>query len=43
MAWVFYLLLVCLPVTVWWSMRTMGFTPVAARRERKDNFDQKAA
>jgi hypothetical protein len=25
-----YLLLVLLPLTVWWSMRTMGFTPVAS-------------
>jgi hypothetical protein len=25
-----YLLLVCLPLTVWWSMRTMGFAPAAA-------------
>jgi len=24
-----YLLMVFLPLTVWWSMRTMGFTPVA--------------
>jgi hypothetical protein len=25
-----YLLLLCLPLTVWWSMRTMGFTAVAS-------------
>jgi hypothetical protein len=25
-----YLLLVALPLTVWWSMRTLGFTPVAS-------------
>jgi uncharacterized membrane protein len=25
-----YLLLVFLPLTVWWSMRTMGFTPIAS-------------
>jgi hypothetical protein len=25
-----YLLMVFLPLTIWWSMRTMGFTPVAA-------------
>ena len=25
-----YLLMVFLPLTVWWSMRTMGFTPIAS-------------
>jgi hypothetical protein len=25
-----YLLLVFMPLTVWWSMRTMGFTPIAS-------------